>query len=368
MRHPGRRVAAVMVAVVVLMRGDVTVGAQDEPEGGSGLFRESSTPFRSIEMTRQTDAARPVPPGGASHTWQIAVHVGTASMRTSTQGSARLPVMVTRVLPGVNTTVPLVTSWYIGDGAALLNDAMATLGYTLRMTALDPVLTHVGTERDRGLALGFRVSRAFNSRFGAEFGLDASLVSVRLTDDARGGIEASRVSFERTFGGYPGATAGSNASIDQGDGGWLNATGAVNVNVLTSRRVTPYLTVGGGIGRSLGVVPNVTLVGRYQAPLAGGAILDVTDTVTIRYEEKVAPVFLLGGGFMFELTRRVGISGDIRFGLRPNTGRIAVDAVRSDKGAPFATFAGPPVSDFETFTGGGLDVQTTVTVGYFTRF
>jgi hypothetical protein len=303
---------------------------------------------------------------GAPHTWEITVHVGSSSIRTSTQGSARLPATVTRALPGFGT-IPTVSTWYIADGAALLNDALAFTGSPLRITALDPVLTRSSTERDGGLAFGVRIIRAFNSRFGAELGVDASLVSISLTDAARVGIEDSSVSFARAFQNLPTSTAESSASIQQGDGARLNATGALHINVLTGRRMTPYVTVGGGIGTSLGALPSATLVGRYQVPLTPGFV-DVTDTVTIRYEEAIAPVLLLGGGVTFELTRRTGLSADIRLGLRPNTGRLVVDAVRTDAGDPLASFAGPPISGFTTFTGGGLEVQTAVTVGYVRRF
>jgi hypothetical protein len=97
-------------------------------------------------------------------------------------------------------------------------------------------------------------------------------------------------------------------------------------------------------------------------------VVDNTDTVNIRHEEVTSPVLVLGGGFKFGLTRRSGVRSDVRFSIRSSHDSIVIDALPSQAGASLLVFGGPPINGFETFTGSGLEIQTTLSVGYFRRF
>jgi hypothetical protein len=141
----------------------------------------------------------------------------------------------------------------------------------------------------------------------------------------------------------------------------------LNFNLLTGRRSTPYVTVGGGVVSSSGTLPNATVDGRYVIPLTSGAVVDNTDTVKIRHEDVTSPVLVLGGGFKFDLTRRSGVRSDVRVSMRSSHDSIVIDALISQAGASLAS-PGPPINGFETFTGSGLEIQTTLSVGYFRRF
>jgi hypothetical protein len=295
----------------------------------------------------------------------------------------------------------VVSSWYFGDGPVLFNDARRALGFLspVPITPLDPALTRAGAERDGGLLLGFRVARALNARLSAEFSFDASLARVRMKDDARTAIETTSTSFEQAFDslsqivfdiGFD--SVDSNATIHQEGGGQLNATGALMVNLLTGHRWTPYATIGGGVISGVGDMPRATLVGKYQVVdrEIETIYVDDTDTVSVRYEMNPAAILLLGGGFKFDLSPRTGIRGDVRFGIASNRGRVVIDTEASHAGVSCCSLAlvgpngtavfsspgsarqpslsGPALSGFETFTGTRYQVDTAITVGYFTRF
>jgi hypothetical protein len=286
-----------------------------------------------------------------------------------------------------------VSSWYFGDGAALFNEVRSTFFFIPPITPLDPVLTRAGTERNSGVTIGFRIGRAINSRFGAEFSLDASLGQVVMSDDMSGGIEGSATSFELAFSRMVFSASGvdSTATIEREGGRRLTASGALNINLLTGRTVTPYVSIGAGVASATGDLPNATIVGTYRHVEAESEILLVseTDTVSIRYEEPTSAIFILGGGFKLDLTARSGIRGDVRFSIGPDNGRIIIDAtpspasgsgvsvtyIGSRSSVVFSSsetrqrsLSGPSINGFETYDANGTQVQTTVALGYFVRF
>jgi hypothetical protein len=329
---------------------------------------------------------------GKAFKWELEGHVGGVFLTNPTGGTTSLP-------PGGTVYVPAagfppsraVSSWYFGDGAALFNDVRRTFSFIPSITPLDPVLTGAGVERNGGLSFGFRLTRALNDRFGVEFDIDAGLGHAVMNDGMRAGIEASTTSFELAFSRAAFSPAESIATIRQEGGTRLSAIGALNINLLTPRRLTPYVSIGAGVVSAVGDLPSATIVGTYQVPdleLGIPAVVE-TDTVSIRYEERTTPIFMLGGGVKLDLTPRSGIRGDVRFAIGPNNDRIAIDAtpseprgsgtsltyiaanwsmVFSSSGTRQTSLSGPPVTGFETYSASGSQVQTTVALGYFVRF
>lgn len=380
MRYPPAVCGSVVIVVALGFAG-APATAQDTPAG---------------DAAARVTSRQAKPPGRTAPRWEIEAHLGGSSFSSPTAGLAQLPG------PGIGFPVGRgfpdsreVSSWYFGDGAVLFNTARRAVASNAPITPLDPVLTRAGVESDRGVVLGFRVARAFNDRFGAEFSFDASRTPVRMTDAMRAGISAASASFEHAFRSFSFvSTADSNATILQEGGRRLSATGALNVNLLTGRRLTPFATIGGGTVSTQGVLPNAELVGQYRIldylDETGATIVDDTDTVHVRYEEHSSPVLLLGGGFRFDLSPRFGIRSDVRFSIGSNTGRIVVDAKASHAGVPAwaltligqgasmvfgspgterqPSLTGPAISGFETFTSRGRRVQTAITFGYFARF
>jgi hypothetical protein len=288
----------------------------------------------------------------------------------------------------------MVSSWYFGDGTTLFNQARGAVRDVPPLLPLDRVLTEAGMRRQAGPSIGFRVVRAITARFAAEFSFDAAPHHVRMTDVMREGIVKSAGSFQDSFAailavtGNP--TVDSSAVIRDKGGTRLTAGGALNVSFTIRPTVRPYITAGVGIAATRGDLPDATLVGRYRFNgFETTAVVDETDTVRIRYEDRPSPIVIIGGGITLDLTTRSGIRGDVRVHLGSNNSRIIVDATPSHAGTPSysATFigrdasivvatddagqrslSGPAITGFETFTGSGRQVLTAVTCGYFLRF
>lgn len=93
----------------------------------------------------------------------------------------------------------IVSSWYFGDGASQLNQAIASQLSLSRMNPsivpLDAVLRSRFAERQAGATIGFRVSRVLSPRLSAEFTLESVDAKVALDSNSITGIESSRLSF-----------------------------------------------------------------------------------------------------------------------------------------------------------------------------
>lgn len=391
------RVAALLFALAAVVAIAAPARAQNAVDP-SPLFSPaerralSGTDGHAPRQTARTDVGRQ---GGTARKWEIEGHVGGAFFTNPTSGNGQMPTggavyIFEPALPPSRE----VASWYFGDGTLLFNNTYR-IWRAEPIAALDPVLIHSGTRQERGYSFGFRVARAITDRFVAEFSLDGSPASVRMTDEMRAGIEASSASFERAFASAVAINAAaSSATIRQEGGARLTASGAVNINLLTGHRVTPYATIGGGVVLTHGTLPGATLVGNYtridDLEETGITLVDDTDTVTIRYEETAAPIVLFGGGVRFELTPRSGIRGDVRISVGPINGAILIDSAASHAGAPYysltvsgagssvvysspgharqRSLSAPPLSGFETFTATGHRTETAIAAGYFVRF
>lgn len=386
------------------------VAAQDAPDVRSAIHLVDTARAAAVEIVpRQAGTARARPQDKTARKWEIEGHFGGSFFSNPTSGRAQLPPVGASYQvgplfpfpPGFPTEWPPsreVSSWFFGDGSVLFNDARRAVGFLspVSITALDPTLTRAGSDRDNGLLLGFRVARTLNDRLSAEFSFDASRGRVRMSDDARVAIETTGTSFEQAFDslspiGFE--SVESNVTIHREGGGQLTTTGALTVNLLTRHRWTPYATIGGGVVSGTGDMPRATLVGKYQVVdvLEGtGILVDDTDTVSVRYEMNPAALLLLGGGFKFDLSPRAGIRGDVRLGIASNRGRVVIDTEASHAGVSYFSLAligpnstavfsspgnarqpslsGPALAGFETFTGTRYQVDTAITIGYFTRF
>jgi hypothetical protein len=294
----------------------------------------------------------------------------------------------------------MVSSWYFGDGTLLFNQARRAVRDVPQLLPLDPVLTTAGTRHQRGLLFGFRVIRTFAGRFGAEFSFDAAPARLRMSDEMRAGIETSAASFQDSFSrilavldgfGFGDVAVDSTATIRPEGGTRLGASGTLNVDLFAGpKRAMPYVTVGAGVITTAGNLPGAMLVGTYRvAPAETNGVIEETDTVRIRYEERSSPTFIVGGGVKLNVTAKTGIRADVRVDIGTDKGRIVVDATPSEHGTPsysasfststasivFATenarqrsLSGPAIAGFPTFTNTGNHIQTAVTLGYFLSF
>jgi hypothetical protein len=356
--------------------------------------------------------------------WEIEVHGGGLWTFTPSGGTPTRPPpgeTFQTVLPGVSSR--RVTSWYYGDGGALLQQKVSvpasfgsyTYQYSVTVGPLDPVLSSGAVRWPFGGVVGLRLGRRLGRRLAAEVNVEYGPQAPALSKAALADLESSRSAFEsawgRTLSSLPGAGVTSLASVPEGGGHQLLATGAINVHLETGdapkwsrrsprRRFVSYLTFGAGVVSTAGDEASATLVGRYRfASPAGepGAPFEETDTVTVRSSGTFGTAFVgvVGVGWKQDLSARWGLRFDARAYLRRNPTRIVLDAgptvttgspasalvaassvgaiqfVNDSSGAyagQQSSLSGPALAGFGTFEGSGILTQVNVTLGVFLRF
>ena len=326
--------------------------------------------------------------------WEVEFHVGGMLASHPTGGTATLPG------PGLPFTTAngnpsrLVSSWYLGDGALLLNQVNAALGVPQRITPLDGILTSSIAQRQRGLTLGGRLSRILGPRYTVEVTVDYG-PGLGLSSAGQDGIEASRAAFVSAWNGlfstgpFQILTLTSKAStIDAGH--QLLATGAVNVALRQEGKFVPYVTLGGGLSSIVGGTPTTTLVGEYRSTFNGTTQIAEIDSVTVRHAAGKSMVGVFGGGSRYFVSPRWGVRVDARVYLSSNKVDNVLDVSNAIPGggsgsvasatSPAVQFSsspqtgiqsslsGPAVNGFRTFAGAGLQSQVSITIGIFRRF
>lgn len=361
--------------------------------------------FPAAPTTRAVSAPRAPAVTFTGAKWAIDAHVGGGFGKQPTRGTP-----IGAFPPGVSFTTlggrpsRYASTWYFGDGAALINQIAA--GFTgptavaTSVTPLDPVLTAASLERKRGVSVGGRLSRRLTRIVSGEFGIESMTGSVNMTDTALAGLEATRASFTPMWNALLATGRGlflspvvtsTSTPPNKTDSRQTMVTGAANFELPVNGRVVPYATVGGGILIRSGDLPTATLTGNYQFRFAGnGGAFNASDVVEVRFAAKDrAAVGLFGGGVKFALSARQGLRADVRVYVSTNSLDTFVDArpssvagspaffissattpslVFSNTPATRANLTGPAITDLKTFTGSGREIQTNLTVGYFVRF
>jgi hypothetical protein len=131
--------------------------------------------------------------------WEIEVHAGGALTDAPSSGTTTIPAPGAPFTTVTELPIRRVSSWFLGDGSVLLNDALVEFGSSGTITALDPVFDNALAERQDGGSVGFRVSREITPRFSAEFNLDFASAPLEITAPAVAAIQATRASFESAF-------------------------------------------------------------------------------------------------------------------------------------------------------------------------
>jgi uncharacterized repeat protein (TIGR03803 family) len=350
----------------------------------------------TLRTTRQPahTASQPSAHRGA---WEIEAFAGTTFTSQPTGGTATLPPGGVPFVTTTGSPSRSVSSWYLGDGAALLNGVNTALAVSQQITPLDAALNTSLVERPSGGG-GVRVSRIFTPRLTAEFTVEFSAVRGDLSNQASTSIEASRVSFLSAWQGLASAGQFSDTTMSSVRTGQLDnghqivATGAINVALKTAGKVIPYITVGAGVSSNSGTAASAGLVGDYRFSLGGVTPFHETDSVTVRY---TAPdqtaVGVLGAGVKYQMSPHVGLRFDYRTYLGPNRDTTVLDghpvvstltpagsgASATTPGIQFSndasigiqsSLSGPKITDFRTFAGSGMQRHARLTFGLFWRF
>lgn len=346
-------------------------------------------------------------PAAAHAQWEIEIHTGGAFGNQPASGSAALPDAGAPFTAINGRPSRRESSWFVGDGAALINQLNAARGASARVSALDPVLTTAVAKREMGAGFGVRVSRDVGSRYAVELSLDYRRASLKLSDTALAAVEASRASFVSAFGVplpagaqglAPVMTATATVASDQPRGYQTLTTGALIVKLRTSGKLTPYAVAGGGVAIDSDDAPTVNLTGNYRiagppgSKMAGVVVHSETDAVTLHYAvDRRVFAGVLGAGVKYAASSRWGVRADVRailtrngvsnqVDLRPSVEMLTPATVLALPVNPTVQFSsnlstgsasslsGPAVSDFQTFSGSGLRMRVDIVTGVFWRF
>jgi len=344
----------------------------------------------SVQTTSRANAAD-------ARAWEIEAFGGATFTSQPSGGTAALPPVGAPFITATGQPSRRVSSWYLGDGAQLLNGVNAAIGVGQQITPLDAAL-HASLAEGNSGGGGARVSRILTPRLTAEATVEFSSARPELSSEASTAIEDSRVSFLAAWNGLASAgqfgdtTVTSVRSVQIENGHHIVATGAINVALKKTGKAIPYLTGGAGVSSHSGTAVSVSLVGDYRFALGGITPFHETDAVSVRYTvADHVMVGVLGGGLKYMVSPRVGLRFDYRTYLGPNSRRTFVDsnpfvstltpagsgASATTPGIQFSndagiglesSLSGSPIVDFRTFTGSGMQRDARLTFGLFWLF
>lgn len=343
----------------------------------------------------------------AGQKWEIEAHGGVLTSTNPSSGTSALPPIGPDIpLSGsVPTSITRqVPSWYLGDGAAILNQILGPRA-PIQIAPLDPLIESRIVDRQTGGSLGFRVDRGLTRRFTAEFAFDAARGRFAIRPASRKLAAASEASFSpvwTTLLNLPTASlqsVTSDATFEDKRGHQLITTGSLLVNLLTRSDFTPYVAVGAGYIAAGDDAPSVTLVGNYSfifpslviAPNIPQAHINQTDTVTVQAVPKNTMTWVFGGGVKYALGDRWGVRADVRDYVNRDTVRTVVSTAPASalggptgtltfsfrQTAPLIVFSTSPLTistlstslnDVQTFKGRGIVNQVHATAGIYWRF
>lgn len=333
--------------------------------------------------------------------WQLEVVGGLSLFELPTSGEAALPAQGP-ALPTSGPTTPSrrIPTWFLGDGASLLNGANAEFGVASRLAPIDEALGSLGLSGTNAPVMGVRVRRALTPRWSLELSTELWTGSTEISPELLDAAELARTSFESAFTGLfstgPFVSTSVSAAVTTANrtSRELAVIGSVRYHVLTGA-LAPYLTIGGGVITRLGDLPSLTLTGDYSFQVQTLEFQTTpfaeSDVLTLGFEQAAGPVGMVGGGFRSDLTSRLGFSIDGRVYLSNNTLSLRLDSLPSvttgtpagaiDSGtAPSVHFSnnsstgrdsslsGTPLDGFKAFSTSGLQTRYAVTAGVFVRF
>lgn len=327
--------------------------------------------------------------------WEVEIYGGAVAARTARGGRQTLPAAGAPIVTS-NPLFPTreVPTWFLGDGAALVNAVNDEFGGSARIAALDPLFARVSGGRTG--AAGVRLRRWTSSRSSLELAVDFSGSTPVAPTDVRAAIESARRSFGETFtellqtGPFTGVVVDADAEVSGDARREVAATAAFSADVGTLGPLTPYLTFGGGIVAGVGAAPTAELSGRYRFSVLGQVPIDESDRVTIAFDRPLTFAAVFGGGLRRALSEQWGIRIDIRAFVGPDPTRIRLTArPSSERAAPagfIESFTNPSIQfsndpsigrrsslsaaplDAVTVFDGGVQTRTMVTFGISRRF
>jgi hypothetical protein len=332
------------------------------------------------------------PAEAAAQKWDVEVHggVGTSSLPASGSGS----------LPGTGSASAAgVASWYFGDGALALSQALAFFGLNAQVSPLDTTLQGPFAKAASGGVFGMRVDRALTPRFSVEVTFDAWRNLLQVAPESQAALDAASAGFISAWTALLDAPARGTETVTSAvtvqPGRRYTATGALVINLATRGRVTPYATVGAGAVVAGNGSPSAQLVGSYlfsvvpspDYPVPAPAVYHQTDTLTVSVSQSRAMVGVFGFGVKITGGPRWGVRIDARDQVSGSTRTTLTAAPASEVSQPtgifilgtspplqFSTVTGTPstlsvpLSGVTTFQETGVRNLFAVTFGWYWRF
>lgn len=295
-----------------------------------------------------------------------------------------------------------VSSWFFGDGAALLNQVLtqfaAEEGRTFpRIASLDDALRSGGGKQGGGALFGLRVGREITRKVSVEFSIERSKAKLELSDELSAALDEARDTFKESFEALlataPVTALSVTSSVTRRDSSSAQTrfTGALKWTVYGSGGLQFYLTGGGGIVKNSGDAPQAVLNGRYTFRLFGSIPMDEFDRVVVTLNQaETSALGLLGAGFTYDVTADSGLRADVRLLLNSTKDTITMTAAPNvaagtpqgerstaaniSPGLQFSTLPGirstlsGPNQNLTIFTGSGFTKQIAFSLGLFVRF
>jgi hypothetical protein len=301
---------------------------------------------RSILLTLIC-AAISVTASAQDRKWEIEGSGAIAAGQAGSAGSLSLPAPGAPIVTSTPTFPSRETSsWFFGDGAALLNGALADFTRSARITPLDTAFAPLPAARVA--AFGVRVRRALRPRTSLEISVEAMPGSLK-KDAVGAAIEQSRATFVQAFtdlfqsGPFTSIAVDATGSASAASYRETALTIGFNSDLDRIGPFVPYLTFAGGVLAGSGTLPSAALHGRYRVVILGEVPIGEDDQVAVRYSRKTSPAGVLGGGLRHDLGDAWRLRIDVRVLIAPDTTRVHLDA------APASVRTGP--SGFiESFT------------------
>jgi hypothetical protein len=329
--------------------------------------------------------------------WQVEVVGGGALFELPTSGEAALPPLG----PSLTTSSPAnpsraVPTWFLADGASLVNGADREFGIAAQLPPIDSALGALGLTGSNAPVAGLRVRRYLSSRFAlegsAEIHLGASDIDPALleaADVARAGFVAA---FTGLFSTGPFSTVSVNATTTTSSASAreLALSGAVRFH-LTRGRTSPYLTAGVAVVSGIGARPSLRLQGDYRFTFLNESTFAESDTLTVRFDQSTGFAGVAGAGVASSLGERwvLSVDGRVYVGAPTLSMRLdsspsvttatpagvvesfttpAVQFSNSSSTGRASTLSGTPLNGFKAFSTSGVQLRYVVTVGLAIRF
>src|SRR5688572_5308557 len=207
--------------------------------------------------------------------WQVEGVGGLSLFDLPTDGTATLPPAGAPITTtGPTNPSRKVSTWFLGDGALLLNGVNAELLVPSRIAALDNSLATTSLSGANAPAFGLRVRRIVNNRLTLEFSADMMPGSRELSPQLVDAVEAARASFVTAFTGllatgpFTNVNVSAITAVSNPSSRDLTTTVAAQW-MLKAGSLEPYVALGGGLVHSVGDLPSVTLTGMYRFLIQG---------------------------------------------------------------------------------------------------